>query len=433
VLLAIWLIDRSGHHRRPAAWLAGASAAAVLAAVHHQAFGLAALPCFAAIVVCGRRRNRTERVRRGLAFAGPTLVLVLAIFGTAFRASGEKSFVLFLRGYEAWMQMLPYDSLQPLTPIYAGIGIARCIVFPDVALRFDPIYRAVQSRIPHKLIFDDKYLLGDMSLPAVIVTMVAASLACLLFAGLLIVAIRHRRSYPRTAGFWALLGWVAVQTAFFAAWEPSSNEFWIWLVPCLALLVVAPAVGRLQAPVATVVPALLIASLALANAPVVRRYGDPERCIFRANKTYLTKLDADDLVISGDGYPMNWFWLLYPTPATELRFYRNSFSLADSTLQVRLTSMPQSRSGRIFLDPPVAMPDAAELALQSFFVGNEIHVDVATSERDLVELEARCREAGIPLFGILRKGRDLVAFHQRPFTGWLRWVDPDSITPLSGR
>jgi hypothetical protein len=124
---------------------------------------------------------------------------------------------------------------------------------------------------------------------------------------------------------------------------------------------------------------------------------------------------------------------LYPTPATEVRFYRNSFSMADSTLQARLASMSGSRRGRIFLDPPVAMPDAAELALQSFFVGNEIHVDVATSERNLVDLETRCRDAGIPLFGVLRKGRSLVEFHQRPFTGWLRWVDPDSITPSSPR
>jgi len=350
------------------------------------------------------------------------------LFYLAFRASGETDFIHFLRGYEAWMATLPYDKPSLETPLYAVLGITRTLIFPDYLFKFDSIFATAQRKFELKIVMDDRFLIADMPSWAVLGSLACGALACIALAALAWVALTRRTWRHRPGTFWALPFWVCLQSLFFALWEPTSNEFWIWLVPCLAILVVGPATRVLQNGRGRFIPWAGAVALAAANGPVIQRYAAPDRCIYRINKEYLVRLAPSDLVVSGDGYPSMWFKLLYESATPEVHFYRGAFTLRDSVLQAQVDRVAAA-GGRIFLDPTLVMPNEAELNLQDFFVQakQQITVGVEESEDQLLRFETLCQERGIPLYGIERRGGEVVPFQKRTFQGWLRYIDPDSM------
>jgi len=67
------------------------------------------------------------------------------------------------------------------------------------------------------------------------------------------------------------------------------------------------------------------------------------------------------------------------------------------------------------------MPAQQEVESRAYLLGiNDTEV-----ERELLKLEVYCKKNSIPLYGVLRRGAEVVRFRKRTFMGHLKWVDHD--------
>jgi hypothetical protein len=278
---------------------------------------------------------------------------------------------------------------------------------------------------PIKILFDDRYLTRTLSGPTVALLLVLASVLLLAFALVLARSLwLLRREPPRSPGGWMLFHWVGVQTLFFAAWEPTSNEFWIWLLPCLAIFGMGPLLrGSPRGPRAALAWALPLALL-LVNLPVVSRYWSRDNCIYRVNKTYLPRLDARDLPLTRAAYGITFLEHLEAPAIRPQGSFEGTFSLADTALQRRLGEVRAS-GGRVVLDPMLVSPEDSENRLQVFLA----HCGRDSTVRELLRLESFCAENRIALLAVARRGSSVLRFEPCPFAGYARWVD-DRLNPL---
>jgi hypothetical protein len=423
VLLAVFWADRSCEAPGKAksyGFLALTSISVLLAVLNHQSHGLVAVP-IALILLLGRASELpvSLRVRRTAFFTLLTGTLGFAMFFVSYlAAASEHDFITYLRGYSAWMKMMPYDSIQPLTPFYVLLGVSRALVFPEFALRFDQIYESVEDHFRLKLLLDERYLLRGM--PELVAGFLSLANAAILLTLAVFVcrgAIAVIRRPSRSAGIWMIALWIPIQALFFSLWESTSNEFWIWLVPGIGFVAAAGVTSWTRSStrkVFSVFPFLLV--LLAVNSSVISKYWSEENCIYRVNKRYLTQLRAEDLVLGAYTYPRSKLVHLRPCAAEIYEFMLGSFTLDDPELAPRLERV-ESAGGKIYLDPILSMSHASESALMAYQTGK----DRAAVERELLRLEAFAQARGIPVVAVERKASAGIEFERPSFAGYVEW------------
>jgi hypothetical protein len=420
LLLAVYLAERARTSGRPNVDIVLASIALLVASLNHQAHAIAVVP-ITLLLLFDRSGSILPAKRRRIAlrFLLATGLLGLICYQAAFEFSGSPGFLAFICGYCGTFKMLPYDSLQPLTPLYAVLGILRAIFYPEIALGIDPIFELAQRAFPLKVLADDRYLVRIYPAAAIaVIGSVIAALALLIGVAIARVFRLMRLGPARPPGYRMVLYWTVMQSAMFCCWEPTSNEFWIWMMPALGLLVAGPMFvhGSRRA---RRIHMMSVIALFLVNLAVISRYWSAENCIYSINKSYSSLVGPNDLVLMANFYQTS------SIDQVRMPGVRR-FELVDGTCvdrDARLFAMIDTvriRGGSIFLDPMLAMPDRAELAMRKWYRPGARGVD-----RDLIELEGYCSDNAIPLYGIGRKGGEVVPFMKRKFGGYLRWIDPD--------
>jgi hypothetical protein len=428
VLLAVYFADKSYDVTRGSAWwwLALSALSVLFASFNHQAYSLSVL-AIALVLAFSQRRDLSPglRLERTVIFLGGTAVLGFAAYYAVYLMSPrDKSFFVFVQGYAAWMKMLPYDRFQILTPVYAGIGIVRSLAFPEYALRFESAYVWVQNHFGLKGLFDEVYLMRNVGYAALAGLVILTAVVVSSIAGAAGMTVRSVwRVRPRAPGYWMIVIWVAFQSVFFCLWEAASNEFWIWLVPCLGLLIVGPLLRGNYSKVARATPWFIVAMLFASSSVVVTKYWDADNCIYQVNKRYLSRLDNRDLAIIVALYPSQYIHYMYANhPRT---FSLNSLSDGSMAVSVDKSKLMSElervriEGGRVFLDPMVVMPERAEANILQYHSGASAS-DLASC---IQEVESSCRREQIPLYAVVRKGGGVVKFEKHEFQGEVPWVD----------
>jgi len=423
-LAAVFFAERACHEPRAARAFGLLSVAAVsvlLSSLNHQSHSLIVAPITLVLLFWARRDTPWKwRIQRAAFFFALTGLLGFVVFFASYLLSrSEGGFVQYIRGYSAWMKMMPYDKVQLLTPVYAVAGILRTLAFPEYSLHFDSVYEKVHAHFSLKLLMDERYLVRNF--PDPIVALLLAIILVLVVSVAVLVALAVRNAWrkpPGSAGFWMVALWLPVQTLFFGWWEPTSNEFWIWLMPCLGLLGGGLVMSAATASRWRATPWVFLAALFVVNVPVVSRYWNANDCIYRVNKTYLAHVKSDDLVVSLYFTPINCLIYLHPNRPPIYERKAHQFSFDDPALSSELDKV-RTVGGRVFLDPILTMPDETENAL-IYYQGKARREQV---DAELLKLEAYCRQADIPLYGVTRKGSEIIPFQRRPFGGYLQWIE----------
>lgn len=427
-LTAIWLADKACSEARTGRVLVVlllCIVAVLLAAVNHQLQALVAIPITLGILFSRRHGKGTwESVGRAAYFFVIVSCAGLAIFYTFFKLDPSDDFLLFVRGMSAYMDRPMQDHLQLLTPVYAFVGFVRVLIYPEYLLGFDKLFSVVQGQFPVKFLEDERFLLrdmGDVSLSFLTVLNVFIVALSLFY---LIAGIRAFRRSRMSPGQWMAVGWTCVMTIASVMWEPTSNEFWIWAMPALSILITPFALGGSVGAGKWVAVLALICSMLIANGTVLWKYGSASNCIYRENKRYLGYLTADDLAIEAGFQNSKAAESLVETPAQRYESIFGAFSMADSSLIDRLDTVARS-GGRVVLDPMLVMPSMAENNYMEFALGKGKRAEVQGALRDL---EHYCEENGIELIGLVRIGAEELRVDRRDFNGYIRLVTVDELS-----
>ncbi|MCS6966545.1 MAG: hypothetical protein NZ473_07240 [Candidatus Kapabacteria bacterium] len=433
-----------------AGWLGMTAGATWLATMCHQSYGIFALIVGAVLF--------SKRAKYAVGFIVVSSLLVAISYLLAFRMQQEyQAFGDFVLGYVPHMQFTPYDELQWMTPVYAAVGMLRAWTFPEYFVRLDSCWEWVLQSWEMKLLLDERFLLRG--LPSGL-ALVLGAVGVLSVGALFFIAIRkgpllHRYLRGRWS-YWVLLGWAAALGILAFLWEPSSNEFWLWMPP-----VIGVALSGLSAAKPAGTLWVSMGGLMLTTAPIIWLYRSPDSDIYSVNKRYRTQLQPSDVLITGDfqqTIALNW---LYPTPARVLQYEVGRLVWGDSALQRALGELARLGSkGRLVLDPMIVMPHRSEIALRRKLPGweekhaqetlerisefcqgsederREQHREVSREHgRKRDEKIRRTRARGnhapvahqlqsrrrIPLVGVWRDGGGVVEFEQRSLPG-LEWI-----------
>jgi hypothetical protein len=405
-------------------WLVGAVVFGWIAALCHQSYA-AVLAVMVAVLAWERRWKAAAVAALGSA------VLLLGSYVVAYYSQREYAgFWRFVLGHARYMQFTPYDRLQPLTPLYAAVGAFRAWTFPEYFVRVDAVWEWVQQRWSMKLLLDERFLLRAIP-PEWAALLGGAGIvggagAALLFGD----AVRkHGRRLWRRWAFRVLVGWALGMGVLAVLWEPSSNEFWLWSCPVVAMLF-----GGVQARWLRRLRPLVLGLLACATVPVVWLNRCLENDLYAVNKRYRLGLQREDVVLTGDFQQVLALNRLFPTAAQELWYELGRVSVRDAALLQALERLATpGAQGRLILDPLLCMPHRSESALRAKLVGWQ-------EERVMAELELLARlcrgepeawallgaepreRRQIPLVGVWREGGGVLEFHVRSLPGmqWMR-------------
>ncbi len=340
-------------------WIAIAIGAIFVAALCHQSYAVYAVIATGVLLL-------NNRPRAALQLLTSCTILLVVSYTVAFSLQQEyQNFWRFVLGYTPHMQFTPYDRLQILTPLYALVGVARAWTFPEYLVRVEAIGEWVEQHWPMKLFLDERFLLRNMSeaVAGVLGSVGLVGAGLVVFLLILRVQWVHKQLFPRWS-YWSLLGWAGSLLVLAVVWEPSSNEFWLWCLPLVALgLSEARSLWERRVWVTAVV------ALAVATIPVIWLYHWPDNDIYSVNKRYRLRLHPEDVVIAGDfqqTLALNW---LYPTRARVLQYELGRIQW-DSVLQDALHRLARpSSQGRLVLDPLIVMPHRSEIALRQKLPG----------------------------------------------------------------
>ncbi len=404
-------------------WLVVAMACGWIAAMCHQSYAVV-LAVLVVVLAVERRWKATAVVALGSA------MLLVSSYVLAYHSQQEYAgFWRFVLGHARYMQFTPYDRLQSLTPLYAAVGALRAWTFPEYFVRVDGVWEWVQKHWSMKLLLDERFLLRGLP-PGWAVLLGGAGIVGSIGVVLLFgdAVRRHRRRLWQRWGFCVLAGWALVMGVLAVVWEPSSNEFWLWSCPAVAILL-----GGAQARWMCRLRPFALGLLACATVPVVWLNRSVENDLYAVNKRYRLGLQPEDVVLIGDFHQVLALNRLFPTAAQELWYELGRIAVRDAALLQALERLAApGAQGRLILDPLLCMPHRSESALCAKLAGWQ-------EERVRAELELLARlcrgepeawalvggepkpRRRIPLLGVRRQGGGVVEFQVRHLPG-MQWM-----------
>ncbi|MHA0289251.1 hypothetical protein ACXYX3_22775 [Mycobacterium sp. C3-094] len=282
--------------RRAAQYAAGAIVAFSAMILHHQAFAMVVVGLVPAALLM-----RHTGVRRRLTYAAvlPMAVGLLTsasylLAYTSLPATQQHGIVRFGAGYvESFDPRADQKQLNLASAANMAVGQTRALVSTNVVFRSPAVAEAVAHRYPYRATYPFPYLVRDVSPPAAIAIGVSAALAAVLTACL---AVRGLWAGLKERGLILLVFLPMIpQALFFGWWEGISDEFALWTLPLLAIIVTRGA-AQLTRParwLGVTVTCLFVSTLAGSTS----LYWNADNDIDFVNDRYVHSLGSNDVLI----------------------------------------------------------------------------------------------------------------------------------------
>jgi hypothetical protein len=357
---------RTGQAREQ--WRHGAVAvvAFVLALLHHQAhFALIAGLGLGALCMRGGLAPRELRFNLAvlLACGAITLVVYAAVFRATPHAPGT-TFRHFASGYvESFNAHPDQKSFSPRAAVNAAAGVTRAAFATHVIFRSAALTRAIQNRFPYRNLYPYPYLvrrLGPLQIGIILLGLLAAASGL----GFLLARGAWRAVREREEPFVLLLAAIP-QALLFVWWEAISDEFWLWALPILAVLVGLGAAGegRARRIVLTIAVTGLIASSWFG---AIALFADPGNDIDAVNGRFVAAARNPDLIVGWNEIQSS-ARIVLASRRTGFRYF-NVFVRAFAQDERLVPDLRDSiagaleRGGRVRVDPYVTHPPLSNLA-----------------------------------------------------------------------
>lgn len=283
-----------------AAWASAAAASFTLMILHHQAYAIFVVALAASLMLV-RGGADAKRAIRAFTVLGLTGLVSLSIYGATYAKTPNPenhSFRSFVSGYAESFNALPDQKKLSLSVlINAAAGQARAILPYYVIYKSERMANSIQQRFPYRNVYPYPYLVRNLS--AVGLCFALLGIAVFSIAGLVLAPIGLFQVIRERKAEFALLLSTLPQAMFFIWWEGISDEFWIWSLPMVAILMAKgtaqakkPRLGLLNAGVAGLFMSSLLGAVLLFN--------DPANDIDAVNQQYLQRVKTGDLVIGFD-------------------------------------------------------------------------------------------------------------------------------------
>jgi len=273
----------------------------ILAIMHHQAFFFIVLGLFPAVLLMRRTSFRKILI---FGIMTPLLVglLTTCIYAVAYYTLPENdtlTFLDFTKGYVT--DFLAYPDMKNIIGfkniINGFAGGSRAFISYNFLFKSSQFAHYIQNKFPYRHVYTQVYLVKNTSFGVALISGICAGVVLVLGSILtclgIFVAFRKRRTL-----FLVVLT-VIPQAVFFLWWEPISDEFWIWLLPILALSITTGA--RLLKKKAKLVLSILISCLLIGTfSTSILVFLDASNDIDQVNKQYISMLTEKDLLIGFD-------------------------------------------------------------------------------------------------------------------------------------
>ncbi|RZT25351.1 hypothetical protein EV589_1083 [Mycobacterium sp. BK558] len=349
------LVAESSSHARRCAIAAVLAFLAMLA--HHQAFDMLVVGLVPAVLLFRKTSPRWRKVTFGVAVPTAVCLLAVALYAVAYLAmpaAQQQGFVRFGAGYiESFEPRADQKQLDLKSLANMAAGETRALVSTNVMFRSPEVAQSIQDRFPYRATYPFPYLVRNIPFPVAVLLGISACLAALLTACLV---VRGLWAGLRERGL-VLLVFVPMipQAVFFAWWEGISDEFALWSLPLLAVIVARGAAEMvhplrwLKAVVATLLLSTLAGSISL--------YWNPQNDIDFVNDQYAQSLGKGDVLIGFEDIQSDFRMNL---ESDKQGFeYLNYFNVRDShqaaQFETSLASAVRSQA-RIHVSPRLTYP-----------------------------------------------------------------------------
>ncbi|MEW5813233.1 MAG: hypothetical protein AB1925_27745 [Actinomycetota bacterium] len=205
---------------------------------HHQAFAMVVVGLIPAVLLM-KYTAMARRVAYAVVLPVTVGVLTSATYLLAYTslpAAQQHGIVRFGAGYvESFDPRADQKQLNLASAANMAVGEARALVSTNVVFRSPAVAQAVAHRYPYRATYPFPYLVRHLSPPIAVAVGVSAVVAGLLTACLLVrglwVGLRER-------GLILLVFLPMIpQALFFGWWEGISDEFALWTLPLIAIIV----------------------------------------------------------------------------------------------------------------------------------------------------------------------------------------------------
>ena len=286
-------------------WMSYAIVAFVLMIMQHQAYAVYVFGISLGMVFINSVALKQRLLRVGVVFS-LTALLSLLIYWLVYlhfsKFSDFHNFTRYIQGFA--VEGGQYDSDPELKMSLLSIatyrngfsGLVRA-VFPYYILFWnDAAAHAIQNIFPQRNIYFYPYLVHGLSLAEVIAIM--SSIVIAGFSGSWLLINGFYNIITRRDKTAVLVIALLPQAIFFLWWQGMSDEFWIWSLPILAIIIVK-GLGKLK-----IYPYLLYATVAGMGISTffggILLFTDPYKDVDYANQSYIYQVKENDLVIAVD-------------------------------------------------------------------------------------------------------------------------------------
>jgi hypothetical protein len=349
----------------------GATIAFLLMLAHHQAFILFVLGLLPAAFLMQKAVVRKWRVLFGVgvpaAVSALAFLLWTVVYFSMVPVKERDGLIKFGMGYVASFQDRPDQKHLGLgAMVNLAAGEARALVSTNVMFRSAEVAHAIQHRYPCRAVYPFPYLVRDIPIPVAgflgICALLAALLAIYLFARGLWAGLKERRL--------VLLVFIPMipQLVFFAWWEAISDEFAIWTLPLLAIIVARGAAEMahplrwLRTTVACLLVSTLLGSILL--------YWNPRNDIDWVNDQYVKSLGKNDFLIGFEDI-QSGHRIALEAQSQGFKFFNvGNFRGADADARFEAEAALDSavkKGARIHVSPKFTYPPKSALAFIATF------------------------------------------------------------------
>lgn len=349
----------------------GATIAFLAMLAHHQAFILLVLGFVPAAFLMQKGVVRKWRVLFGVGVPAAVSVLAFLLWTVVYFSMPVKEqhgLIRFGMGYVASFQDRPDQRHLSLgTMVNLAAGEIRALVTPNVIFRSAEVAQAIQSKYPCRAVYPFPYLVRDIPIPVAgfigICALLATLLALYLFARGLWAGLKEKGL--------VLLVFIPMipQIVFFAWWEAISDEFAVWTLPLLAIIVARGAAEMthplrwLRTTVACLLLSTLLGSILL--------YWNPRNDIDWVNDQYVKSLGKHDFLIGFEDIQSDHRIKLEADRRGFQYFNIRDYQDADARFEAEAALDSAVKKGaRIHVSPKFTYPPKSALAFIATFNAN---------------------------------------------------------------
>lgn len=349
------LTTESTRHARACA--CGATLAFLAMLAHHQAFAVLVVGLVPAVFLMRTAVLRRRRMYFAVIVPAAVCLLSVAMYAAAYLAmpaAQQHGFIHFGTGYvETFEPRADQKRLDIGSLANMAVGETRALLSTNVLFRSAEVAETIQAEYPYRATYPFPYLVRSIPVPGAVLLGLTACVAALLTAYLL---VRGLWAGLRERGLIVLVVVPMVpQALFFAWWEGVSDEFALWTLPLIAIII-ARGAAEVDHPLRwlRVIGASLFVSTAIGSTLL---YWNPRNDIDFVNDEYVSTLGNNDVLVGFEDIQSDFRMNLRSDQQgfTYLNFFNVRDSADASELETSLDAAVRS-GARIHVSPRLTYP-----------------------------------------------------------------------------